>query len=198
MIQLIPFTKEQFPILKKWLNQTSPVFLMKWGGVTFEYPLTDKQLEKYILGANRKDSESYIFTVIESNSKRPIGHVALRKVDYNHRSARLGKLLIGEERDRGKRLTPLIINQVLQYAFETLHLHRVTLGVFDNNTHAKQIYETYGFKEEGYFRDFRRVDAHYWGMYEMSILEHEWRNIQNTTDEPNHERISNKLQKDFR
>lgn len=177
MIELIPFTRDHFTLLKKWLNSTSPAFLMKWGGATFQYPLTDKQLETYVVGANLQDSESYIFTVIESKSRQFLGHVALRKIDYIHHSARVGKLLIGSEQDRGKGYTPIILDQVLLFAFETLHLHRVTLGVFDNNHRAHEIYLKYGFIDEGFFRDFRLVGKKYCGMYEMSILEDEWRNI---------------------
>lgn len=177
MIELIPFTRDHFTFLKTWLNSTSPAFLMKWGGATFQYPLSDEQLETYIVGANLQDSDSYIFTVIEMKSRQFIGHVALRKIDYTHHSARVGKLLIANEQDRGKGYTPIILDQVLLFAFETLYLHRVTLGVFDNNPRAHKVYQKYGFSDEGFFRDFRLVDNKYWGMYEMSILEDEWRNI---------------------
>jgi len=175
MIELIPFTRDHFSLLKTWLNDTSPAFMMKWGGVTFQYPLTDEQLNIYAKGANVKESESYLFIVIETTSLRLIGHVALRKVDYTHQSARVGKLLIGNQQDRGKGYTPMILDQVLSFAFDTLKLHRVTLGVFDNNLHAYKIYRKYGFTQEGYFRDFRRVGDKYCGMYEMSMLEDEWK-----------------------
>jgi RimJ/RimL family protein N-acetyltransferase len=183
MIEIIPFTRDHFALLKTWLNETSPAYLMKWGGVTFLYPLTDEQLESYSYGANGEECESYLFTIIETKSRRSIGHVALRKIDYTHQSARVGKLLIGNQQDRGKGYTPLILDKILSYAFDRLKLHRVTLGVFDNNPHAYRIYLKYGFTQEGYFRDFRRVGETYWGMYEMSMLESEWQNKKNSSNE---------------
>lgn len=76
---------------------------------------------------------------------------------------------------RGHGYTPVLLKKVLSYAFNTLQLHKVSLGVFDTNLRAKYIYEKFGFIQEGYFRDHVNVDNAYWGMYEMSILEHEWR-----------------------
>ncbi|WP_280768712.1 GNAT family N-acetyltransferase [Salipaludibacillus daqingensis] len=178
MIKLIPFTRDHFSYLKYWLNDTSPAFLMKWGGVTFQFPLTDEQLHSYITNVNEKNNEAFLFTVIKKNSCRPIGHVALRKIDHIHHSARIGKLLIGEEQDKKQGFTPIILDQILHFAFETLQLHRISLGVFETNPHAHKIYRRYGFKDEGFFRDFRLVDSEYWGMYEMSLLQDEWQQKQ--------------------
>ncbi|MCE7793658.1 GNAT family N-acetyltransferase [Salipaludibacillus sp. CUR1] len=191
MIKLIPFTENHFPLLKNWLNCTSPEFLLKWGGVTFEFPITDEQLKQYIQKANFPGSPDFIFTVEDLNSGRAIGHIALRKTDYYHRSARLGKVLIGETASRNKGFTPYILHELLRFAFEELLLHRVSLGVFDNNLHAKKIYSKYGFKTEGYFRDYRRIGDNYWGMYEMSILDKEWHQI-NEELLVNNEKFSNK------
>ncbi|UCZ54231.1 GNAT family N-acetyltransferase [Bacillus shivajii] len=180
MIELKPFTKKDFPLLLNWINKTSAKFLMKWSGSTFTFPLTEKQLKNYTCRANKDESDTFIFTALLKDTGRPIGHIAIRKIDYQHRSARLGKVLIGDEKDRGKGYTKMMIYDALSFAFDTLNLHRVSLGVFDNNNHAKQIYERFGFKTEGYFRDFRFVDGEYWGMYEMSLLQHEWLEIKNS------------------
>jgi RimJ/RimL family protein N-acetyltransferase len=59
--------------------------------------------------------------------------------------------------------------------FEKFGLHKISLGVFDFNEGAIKCYEGVGFKKEGLLRDSRRVGDSYWNLYEMSILEDEWR-----------------------
>ena len=67
-----------------------------------------------------------------------------------------------------------MIEEVLNLAFEKLHLHRVSLGVFDFNKPAIACYKKAGFTKEGRLRDTSKIGNDYWSIYEMSILETEW------------------------
>ncbi|WII40453.1 GNAT family protein [Paenibacillus thiaminolyticus] len=74
---------------------------------------------------------------------------------YN-RSARIGKVLIGNKSSRGKGYGTQIMQQALRIGFEELQLHRISLGVFDFNESARRCYEKLGFVQEGVTRDARR------------------------------------------
>jgi RimJ/RimL family protein N-acetyltransferase len=71
-----------------------------------------------------------------------------------------------------------MINAILKFGFEALELHRISLGVYDFNTSAIRCYEKCGFVREGVQRDVLKYQKdEYWSLLEMSILEHEWRNL---------------------
>lgn len=68
-----------------------------------------------------------------------------------------------------------MVAALLNIAFNDLSLHRVGLGVFDFNESAIRSYEKVGFVKEGLLRDVRKMGDEYWSLWEMSILEDEWR-----------------------
>ena len=173
LIQLQKFEKSDIRQLIGWIG--SPAFLLQWAGSAFHYPLTETQLESYIENANRKEADLYIYKVVEQETDKVIGHISLGRIDRKHRSARIGKVLVGERDVRGKGIGGQMIAEVLKFAFDELKLHRVCLGVFDFNTSAIACYEKAGFVKEGLLRDCRKNGDEYWRMWEMSILEREWR-----------------------
>jgi RimJ/RimL family protein N-acetyltransferase len=169
MIELQYFEKSDFQQLINWIE--SPSFMLQWSGPAFEFPLTVEQLETYMENANHEYSDHLVYKVIESNEV--IGHLSLGKIDRKHKSARIGKVLVGNQ-SRGKGIGQQMIHEVLTIAFEELHLHRVSLGVYDFNAPAMACYEKAGFRKEGLLRDIVKMGDEYWSMWEMSILENEW------------------------
>ncbi|TCN27064.1 GNAT family N-acetyltransferase [Mesobacillus foraminis] len=172
MIYLKKFEPSDFSQLIDWID--SPELNLQWGGPAFDYPLTKPQLEAYIKDANHPGSSRYIYKVVLKESGRSIGHISLANIDLHHRSARIGKVLIGDKTIRGRGIGQLMIKEVLKKAFEDLNLHRVSLGVFDFNDSAIACYEKAGFRKEGLLRDCRKLGNEYWSMWEMSILESEY------------------------
>ncbi|WP_270583587.1 GNAT family N-acetyltransferase [Bacillus smithii] len=172
MIELEYFERPDFNQLIRWID--SPEFLLQWGGPQFDYPLNESQLEKYIENANRDTSDTLVYKVIHKETGNVIGHISLGKIDRKNKSARIGKVLVGEKNLRGQGIGSLMVKELLKIAFEELKLHRVSLGVFDFNKSAIACYEKVGFKKEGLLRDCRKIGNDYWSLWEMSILEQEW------------------------
>ena len=112
--------------------------------------------------------------MLHKETGKIIGHLSLGWIDRKNRSARVGKVLVGDPEVRGNGFGQLMIKEILKVAFDELNLHRVSLGVFDFNTSAITCYEKVGFKKEGLQRDSRRNKDEYWSLWEMSILENEW------------------------
>jgi RimJ/RimL family protein N-acetyltransferase len=172
MIELKYFESSDFKQLIDWID--SPEFLIQWSGPAFTYPLNDKQLEKYIENANNENAETLVYKVMDKEMGEVIGHISLRNIDTKNKSARMGKVLVGNKNSRGKRIGQQMIKEILNIAFDQLQLHRVSLGVFDFNISAITCYEKAGFIKEGLLRDFRKNGDEYWSLWEMSILENEW------------------------
>jgi RimJ/RimL family protein N-acetyltransferase len=175
MIKLEYFKRSYFKQLIEWID--SPSFLLQWGGPGFDYPLDHSQLERYIENANHENAETMIYKVLDEKTGKTIGHISLGKIDRKNRSARIGKVLVGDRDTRGKGIGQLMMKEILLIAFDELHLHRVSLGVFDFNTSAIACYEKTGFTKEALLRDFRKNGEEYWSLWEMSMLEGEWQEI---------------------
>ncbi|WP_027963702.1 GNAT family N-acetyltransferase [Halalkalibacillus halophilus] len=176
MIRLEYFTNKDYDRLINWVE--SARFMMKWGGPGFTFPLTKEQLDEYTEETNEVGSSRYVYNVVYTKTEEVIGHVSLGKIDYFHGIARVGKVLVSPNA-RGKGFTKYVMEEALTVAFDELNLHRVSLGVFDNNQPAVKAYESFGFVKEGLLRDARRFGEEYWDLWEMSLLEDEWRTIQN-------------------
>ncbi|WP_448163261.1 GNAT family N-acetyltransferase [Bacillus mobilis] len=167
VIKLETFKKSDFKQLIDWID--SEEFLIQWSGNAFAYPLNEQQLENYI-----ESSNTLAFKVIDEESKKVIGHISLGQIDNINKSARIGKVLVGDTKMRGRSIGKHMMKAILQVAFEELKLHRVTLGVYDFNTSAISCYEKIGFVKEGLLRESKKVGETYWNLWEMSMLEYEW------------------------
>ncbi|HDR6268797.1 GNAT family protein [Bacillus cereus] len=168
MIKLEIFKKSDFKQLINWIN--SEEFLIQWSGNAFTFPLDEQQLEKYIESAN-----TLAFKVVDEETSDVIGHISLGQIDNINKSARIGKVLVGNTKMRGRSIGKHMMKAVLHIAFDELKLHRVTLGVYDFNTSAISCYEKIGFVKEGLLRESKRVGETYWNLWEMSMLEYEWK-----------------------
>ncbi|HEF1904536.1 GNAT family N-acetyltransferase [Bacillus thuringiensis] len=168
VIKLKTFKKSDFKQLINWIN--SEEFLIQWSGNAFTFPLDEQQLEKYIESAN-----TLAFKVVDEETSDVIGHISLGQIDNINKSARIGKVLVGNTKMRGRSIGKNMMKAVLHIAFDELKLHRVTLGVYDFNISAISCYEKIGFVKEGLLRESKRVGETYWNLWEMSMLEYEWK-----------------------
>ncbi len=174
MIELRYFKQSDFQQLIDWIDTKE--FLLQFSGPNLRFPLNNEQLENYLMSANEEGAKSFIYAIIEKQSKKVIGHISLSKVDYEKRTARISKVLLGDPNSRGKGLCPLVIGEILKVAFDDLNLQKVGLVVFDFNTSAIACYEKAGFIKEHFMKDARKIGDEYWSLYEMSLLKEDWHN----------------------
>jgi RimJ/RimL family protein N-acetyltransferase len=85
---------------------------------------------------------------------------------------------VGEREYWGRGYGTEAMRLVLQFAFQELNLHRVSLGVFAYNERAIRSYEKAGFRIEGRLRQgIHRVNQR-WDEVVMGILRSEWETAQ--------------------
>jgi RimJ/RimL family protein N-acetyltransferase len=77
---------------------------------------------------------------------------------------------IGDRGAWGKGYGTEALRLALQYAFDELNLHRLTLTVIDYNERAIALYEKAGFRREGVFREFGQRDGKRYDMYLYGLL----------------------------
>jgi RimJ/RimL family protein N-acetyltransferase len=104
---------------------------------------------------------------------RLIGFVGLFGIEWHAGVAFVG-IGIGETDYRGKGYGTDAMRLILRYAFEALHLRRVSLDVFEYNQRAYRSYIKAGFVEEGRARQYLHRDGRRWDLIYMGILREEW------------------------
>jgi len=172
-IELRPFERRDFSRLILWIE--SPEFLLQWAGPIFTFPLDEPQLERYLEKSHGDSPTRRIAKAVHLGTNEVVGHIELDDIDLRNKSGRLCRVLVGRPSFRGKGIGAQMIRKLLEVGFNQLGLHRIDLVVFDFNRAAIQCYERVGFVKEGQLRDARRIGAEYWSLYQMSILEQEWR-----------------------
>ena len=172
MIKLEYFTTEDFDTLLEWIQDEQ--LLLHWAGTQFRFPLTKKKLDWYIKDANDfQTSSTFIFKALEVESGKTVGHISLTSINRTNRSARITRVLVADP-ERGKGLAGNMVKELVKIGFEQLHLHRISLGVYDKNKAAIKCYHNCGFSIDGVLRDIQKYKDGYWSLMEMSILENEW------------------------
>ena len=176
MIRLEYFTPEDFPLLINWIDNEE--LLINWAGSQFKFPLTEEKLDNYLKYSNDFDhSRTLIFKAVDAASSEIAGHVSLSVIDRENRSARITRVLVGNTAERGKGIGAEIIKSILKIGFEGLHLHRMSLGIYDFNIGGIKCYTNCGFAVDGILRDIKRRPDKFWSIVEMSILENEYNSI---------------------
>jgi RimJ/RimL family protein N-acetyltransferase len=104
---------------------------------------------------------------------RLIGTCAFSQLDGDNGSA-MFHITIGERDAWGHGYGTEATRLMLDHAFGTLRLHRVSLSVFAFNERAIRSYEKVGFVHEGRSREAIRRDGRWWDELHMSMLRDDW------------------------
>ncbi|MEO3870624.1 GNAT family protein [Nonomuraea sp. B12E4] len=102
-----------------------------------------------------------------------VGEIVLNQLDTDNLSCNLRIALAGS-RAFGKGYGTEAIALVLDHAFTTTPLHRISLDVFAFNERARHVYKKLGFVEEGVQRDALLWDGEWHDSVIMSVLRPEW------------------------
>ena len=166
-IYLRPLAASDVERLARWVNDEE---VRQW--VTFYLPLTEKAEQEYIENAGSKPDQISLAIVLRAGD-RHIGGLALNEIRWKDRAAMFG-IFIGEKdcwaQGYGTEATRLL----LRYAFTTLNLNRVELGVFAFNERAVRVYEKCGFLREGVRREWAFIGGKYVDEIVYSVLAREY------------------------
>ncbi len=174
---LQPFTENDFDQLIQWINTKD--MLTNWAGSLFNFPLTNKSLQWYIKKTNDlANSDAFVYKVVDEAQQLTIGHISLGSISRKNRSGRISRVLVGHDAYKGKGLCTTLIRLILEVGFQQLNLHRISLGVYTDNTSAFNCYKKAGFVVEGISRDVLFWKDNFRSLAEMSMLEDEWRSLQ--------------------
>jgi RimJ/RimL family protein N-acetyltransferase len=128
----------------------------------------------YASFGDASDKNSYYFHLRTLSEDILIGFVVLFNFKWGNQSAEMA-IGIGDTSYRGKGYGQDALKLILNYGFNELNLHRISLTVMDYNTPAIKAYERAGFVLEGKHRQAvqrqgKRYDLLLYGMLQDEFL----------------------------
>lgn len=168
MLQIRPHSKKDIPLRVKWLN--NPLVSIFIGDEPNKKTTFKK--ETVWFDSYKKNKHKKFFTIYSDNT--PIGFMGLSSINATNKNADLF-IAIGEDEYRGKGFGKLGLKWLINYAFKTLELNKINLGVLDDNISAIKLYEKVGFKVEGEMKEEVFSNAKWHSMLSMAIFKKDWK-----------------------
>ena len=105
---------------------------------------TIDELKQYIKDKNENPNCLFLGIFLKENNKH-IGNIKLEPIEFDDKMATMGILIGGKDywgKGIGTEATKLLVN----YAFNSLHLKEINLGVISENKAAIKVYKKAGFQ----------------------------------------------------
>ncbi|NQS89568.1 GNAT family N-acetyltransferase [Patescibacteria group bacterium] len=105
---------------------------------------TIEELKQYVKEKKENSNCLFLGIFLKENNKH-IGNIKLEPIDFNNKRATIG-ILIGNKDYWGKGIAAEATKLLVNYAFNSLDLKEVNLGVISENKAAIKVYKKVGFK----------------------------------------------------
>lgn len=169
-----PFRMTDADALISWASSADE--LLQWTGPLFSFPLDEKQLRDYAVTA----SESrHLISGVTSETNSVVAHAELNLLP-EHSLGQIRRVAVAPEM-RGRGVGLALVQWLVSFAFDELHLNRLELVVFSFNDCARRCYKAAGFRDEGRAQEARKATNGYWDLIYMALLESWYRERQDLT-----------------
>lgn len=105
------------------------------------------KLKQYISDIKRNPDNVFL-TIVSRDGNKHIGNIKIGPINRRHRYADVG-VIIGEKSFWGKGIAAEAIKLVVDYAFNSLDLHKLTAGAYRCNSRSIKAFQKAGFSIEG-------------------------------------------------
>lgn len=170
MPRLEQFDSKAIDRLMSWIPDAR--FLLQWAGPNFRWPLDRQQFEALLFKPDASNSlpTTYSFKLIDDDTGEMIGYVDINSINWEKKTARISRVLVGADGCRGKGLGITLMRLVLRFAFDELGVDEIQLGVFDFNAAAIKCYAKVGFirNEMKYPLRERQFNGESWKLITMT------------------------------
>jgi len=134
------------------------------------FPTNKEDLKSFILNKHQNRSNFAICTIAQDLH---IGNCSYSEINWIHRIAGCG-IMIGNKDYWGKNIMQETYSLLIDYAFNTLSIRRITAGVVSDNLAAIITLEKLGFQTEGLFRKHRFYDGKYVDIIRFGLFSEEF------------------------
>lgn len=153
--------------LEHYLSWMSDTEVTRYLEVRYAPPSTPEVLHEYVRNINGSRG-NLLLGIFSRSDNLHIGNIKLGPIDWRHLRAEVG-LLIGDKTVWGRGFASEAITLMARYAFETLHLAKLTAGCYADHAGSAKAFLKAGFSLEAtlpshlVFED-RRVGRHVFGL----------------------------------
>ena len=165
-LSLRPITDADTDDIVRWRNDPEV-----WKYFLFREPFTS-EMHRAWLRTKVETGKVIQYIIVERETGRSVGSVYYRDVDEKNESAEYG-IFIGEAFARGRGLGTETARLFTAFGLDVLRLHRISLKVLGGNEIARRSYEKAGFRTEGVFRDFVKLDGAFTDVVFMARIQGE-------------------------
>ena len=163
MIKIKKHTRADIKYRLKWLNNPK---VNKFLGDNHDQGTTLKKQKEWFVDYEKATDKKF-FTICDHD--QPIGWMGLSNIDKINKNANLF-IAISEDAYRGQGYGKIALLWLLDYGFKKLKLHKINLGVTENNIPAVNMYQSVGFEIEGRFKDEQIIKGKYYNSLSMAIF----------------------------
>ena len=169
-IILRPLLKRDIPQLLQWINDTEITqYLMA------HLPITEAQEEKWFESLSTRSDTDVVFAITTLDGKL-IGNMGIRAINWKDRTASTGAL-IGDKDYWGKGYGTEAKMLILNYAFNTLNLRKITSSVLAFNKRSHAYLKKCGYAEEGTRKRQFFVRGRYVDEILLAVFKKDWQPI---------------------
>lgn len=168
MIKIRIHKKIDIPCRVKWLNNPE---VNKYIGDELGERTTLKKQEKWFRDYQNNGNKKF-FTILFDN--KPAGLVGLSNISKQNKNADLF-IMIGEDGCRGKGIGKKAMGWAIDYGFNKLKLHKINLGVIEDNKVAVKLYKKLGFKVEGKMIDEVYHKNRFYNFLSMALFKKDYK-----------------------
>lgn len=162
-VTLVALDRVHLARTRAWANDPEIIRLMNR-----ERSVGESEHESWFESIRQREDCAF-FAVEMDEPAEHVGNVWLWAIEPRHRKAEL-RVVIGHAAARGKGVGSEAIDQLCQYGFERLGLHRIYAYVLAINPPARRAFERAGFRLEGTLRDDRWMGNDFTDTYLLARL----------------------------
>jgi RimJ/RimL family protein N-acetyltransferase len=115
------------------------------------------------------DQNNIFLAIVLHENQRHIGNIKLGPIDWVHRRGEIG-ILIGEKDCWRQGYGTEAIRLLIDYAFHTLNLRKLTAGTYAANERSTHAFEKVGFVREGLLKEHSFFDGENIDVIRLGLL----------------------------
>ncbi len=165
-VYLSPINLEDIDKYTEWINDLEIAINLGNAAEVFNQEKEKEMLEKLI-------EDGHHFAIVNKSQDELLGGCGLFDLDKIHKTAEFG-IFIGNKNYWNKGYGSEAIRLLLDYGFNILNLHNISLSVYSFNKRAISCYQKLGFKIIGNRREAREIAGKKYDEIFMDILASEF------------------------
>lgn len=149
---------------RRWMNDPEVIRYLE----SRFAPLSEDSLETYIR-REEGNATTVFMAIVEKRSEEHIGNIKIHGIDRVHSHAQVS-LIIGEKQHWGKGYGTEAIRLIVDFAFNTLNLHKLFACIYAPNGGSIAAFRKAGFVEEGLRKQHRFFNGCYVDEVDMAFI----------------------------